>query len=132
MDVHVTILDDTLPEGEERFTVELTAFDLSIILVESVAEVVIMDDDSEHVNSILNDIISFTLFLCSTFLSAATYHVVFSNLSYSWNLKHEVLIHNPLQLYFAPIWMHLIMGLSPMMWRLAQQLSMDVMKGLSW
>ena len=62
MDVHITILDDTLPEGEERFTLELTAFDLSIILVESVAAVVIVDDDCEHVNFKVNDV-CFTLFL---------------------------------------------------------------------
>ena len=34
-----------MQEGEERFTLELTAFDLSIVLVNSVVEVVIADDD---------------------------------------------------------------------------------------
>ena len=34
-----------MQEGEERFTLELTAFDLSIVLVTSVVEVVIADDD---------------------------------------------------------------------------------------
>ena len=43
--VYIRILNDNVSEGEERFTVELTAFDLSIILVNSVAEVVIDDDD---------------------------------------------------------------------------------------
>ena len=43
--VQVKILDDMLREGEERFTVELTAFDLSVVLVNSITEVVIDDDD---------------------------------------------------------------------------------------
>ena len=43
--VQVKILDDVLREGEERFTVELTAFDLSVVLVNSITEVVIDDDD---------------------------------------------------------------------------------------
>ena len=43
--MYIRILNDNVSEGEERFTVELTAFDLSIILVNSVAEVVIDDDD---------------------------------------------------------------------------------------
>ena len=45
MVVKIDILDDVLAEGEERFSVELTAFDLSIILVDSVAEIFIEDDD---------------------------------------------------------------------------------------
>ena len=44
--VQVQILEDVLQEGEERFTVELTAFDLSVVLVNSITEVV-MDDDDE-------------------------------------------------------------------------------------
>ena len=43
--VQVKILDDVLREGEARFTVELTAFDLSVVLVNSITEVVIDDDD---------------------------------------------------------------------------------------
>ena len=43
--VQVKILDDVLREGEERFTVELTAFDLSVVLVNSITEVVIDGDD---------------------------------------------------------------------------------------
>ena len=43
--VYIPIINDAEQEGEEKFTVELTAFDLSIILVNSVAEVVIEDDD---------------------------------------------------------------------------------------
>ena len=46
--VQINILDDELQEGEEHFTVELTAFDLSIILVNDVAEVVIEDDDGNE------------------------------------------------------------------------------------
>ena len=45
--VYIYIVDDQLQEGQERFTVELTAFDLSIILVNNIAEVVIEDDDSK-------------------------------------------------------------------------------------
>ena len=44
--VRVNIVDDALTEGEERFSVELSAFDISVVLVNSVAEVVIEDDDT--------------------------------------------------------------------------------------
>ena len=50
--VQVKILDDALREEEERFTVELTAFDLSIVLVNSITEVVIEDDDGEGMTQI--------------------------------------------------------------------------------
>ena len=43
--VQVKILDDVLQEGEEKFTVELTAFDLSVVLVTSITEIFIDDDD---------------------------------------------------------------------------------------
>ena len=43
--VQVKILDNMLREGEERFTVELTAFDISVVLVNSITEVVVEDDD---------------------------------------------------------------------------------------
>ena len=45
MDVPINIFNDAAQEEEERFTVELTAFDHSIILVNNVAEVVIQDND---------------------------------------------------------------------------------------
>ena len=45
MDVPINIFNDDVQEGEELFTVELTAFDLSIILVNSVTKVVIQDND---------------------------------------------------------------------------------------
>jgi hypothetical protein len=45
MRIYISILNDSVQEGKEQFTVELSAFDLSIILVNSVAEVVIEDDD---------------------------------------------------------------------------------------
>ena len=48
--VHINILDDKLHEGEERLTVELTAFDLSIVLVNSITEIVIQDDDEGMIN----------------------------------------------------------------------------------
>ena len=50
--VQVKILDDALQEEEERFTVELTAFDLSVVLVNSITEVVIEDDDNEGMTQI--------------------------------------------------------------------------------
>ena len=43
--VRINIRDDSVQEGEEVFTVELTAFDLSIVLVNSITQVVIIDDD---------------------------------------------------------------------------------------
>jgi hypothetical protein len=43
--IYIYIINDNVQEGEERFTLELTAFDLSIVLVNSVVEVVIADDD---------------------------------------------------------------------------------------
>lgn len=43
--LQVTILEDSLREGDERFTVELTAFDISVVLVNSIAEVIIKDDN---------------------------------------------------------------------------------------
>ena len=46
--VRVNIVDDTLTEGEEMFSVELSAFDISVVLVNSVAEVVIEDDDTSR------------------------------------------------------------------------------------
>ena len=48
--VHINILDDKLHEGEERLTIELTAFDLSIVLVNSITEIVIQDDDEGMIN----------------------------------------------------------------------------------
>ena len=50
--VQVKILDDVLREEEERFTVELTAFDLSVVLVNSITEVVIEDNDGEGMTQI--------------------------------------------------------------------------------
>ena len=48
--VHINILDDKLHEGEERLTIELTAFDLSVVLVNSITEIVIQDDDEGMIN----------------------------------------------------------------------------------
>ena len=50
MVVQIIILDDKLHEGEERLTVELTAFDLSTVLVNSITEIVIQDDDEGMIN----------------------------------------------------------------------------------
>ena len=52
--MRINILDDSVQEEEEVFTVELTAFDLSIILVNSITQVVIIDDDGECVTLIAN------------------------------------------------------------------------------
>ena len=43
--IRINILDDSVQEEEEVFTVELTAFDLSIVLANSITQVVIIDDD---------------------------------------------------------------------------------------
>ena len=43
--VRISISNDSLREGEERFTVQLKSFDISVILANSMAEVVILDDD---------------------------------------------------------------------------------------
>jgi hypothetical protein len=43
--VRVGITDDSLSEGEERFTVQLKSYDLSIVLANTVTEIVIEDDD---------------------------------------------------------------------------------------
>ena len=47
MEIPITIFNDSLSEGNEHFTVELTSYDLAIILVERIVEVVIIDDDSK-------------------------------------------------------------------------------------
>ena len=56
--IYISILNDSVQEGKEQFTVELSAFDLSIILVNSVAEVVIEDDDGMTESILLCIIIS--------------------------------------------------------------------------
>ena len=43
--VRITINDDSVEEGEERFTVELKTCDISTIVVNAETEVVITDDD---------------------------------------------------------------------------------------
>ena len=43
--MQISILDDSVQEEEEVFTVELTAFDLSVVLVNSITQVVIIDND---------------------------------------------------------------------------------------
>ena len=43
--VRITINDDSVEEGEERFTVELKTYDISTIVVNAETEVVIIDDD---------------------------------------------------------------------------------------
>ncbi|CAI8047420.1 Deleted in malignant brain tumors 1 protein [Geodia barretti] len=43
--IRVSITDDSLSEGEERFTVQLKSYDLPIVLANTVTEIVIEDDD---------------------------------------------------------------------------------------
>ena len=43
--VYIPIINDAVQEGDEFFTVELTAFDFSIVLVNNVVEVFIEDDE---------------------------------------------------------------------------------------
>ena len=43
--VYIPILSDDVQEGDELFTLEVTAFDFSIVLVNNVVEVLIEDDD---------------------------------------------------------------------------------------
>ena len=45
--LQINIIDDSLLEGEERFTVELQSFDISIILVNEITEIIIEDDEQE-------------------------------------------------------------------------------------
>ena len=45
--VYISIFNDNVQEGDERFSLELTAFDLSIVLVNNVVEVLIEDDDDD-------------------------------------------------------------------------------------
>ena len=43
--VRISVLDDSASEGEERFTLQLTSFDASIILINSITEIVVQDND---------------------------------------------------------------------------------------
>ena len=66
--VQIDILDDSLSEGNEQFTVQLKSYDLSIILVNDIAEIVIVDNDGQLHNISLHCLIKF-LFVCSTTMS---------------------------------------------------------------
>ena len=46
-EVRIAILNDLLPESDEHFVVELSTFDISVILVNKVAEIWIIDDESK-------------------------------------------------------------------------------------
>ena len=50
--VYIPILNDNVQEGNELFTLELTAYDLSIVLVNDVIEVLIEDDDGMSLASL--------------------------------------------------------------------------------
>ena len=45
--IHVAIFNDLIPDGDERFSVELKTCDISIILINAVTEVVIVDDEDQ-------------------------------------------------------------------------------------
>ena len=42
--IQITIIDDSIQEGDEQFSVELRDYDISTILINPIAEVVIVDD----------------------------------------------------------------------------------------
>ena len=50
--VYIPIFNDNTQEGDELFTLELTAFDLPIVLVNNVVEVLIKDDDGMSIASL--------------------------------------------------------------------------------
>ena len=45
--IQINIIDDSLQEGDERFTVEIQTFDISIILVNAITEIIIEDNEDE-------------------------------------------------------------------------------------
>ena len=47
IEIPIDIFNDALSEGNEQLTIELTSYELSIILVEKIVEVVITDNDSK-------------------------------------------------------------------------------------
>ena len=52
--VQIDILDDSLSEENEQFTIQLKSYDLSIILVNDITEIVIIDNDGQFVLCDLN------------------------------------------------------------------------------
>ena len=52
--VQIDILDNSLSEENEQFTIQLKSYDLSVILVNDLAEIVIMDNDGQFVLCVLN------------------------------------------------------------------------------
>ena len=43
--VRISIIDDSLNEGEERFLLQLKSYDIAIVLANDVTVIVIEDDD---------------------------------------------------------------------------------------
>ena len=43
--IQINIIDDSIQEGDEYFSVELTAYDISTVLRNSIVEVLILDDE---------------------------------------------------------------------------------------
>ena len=52
--LQIEILDDSLSEENEQFTIQLKSYDLSVIFVNDIAEIVIMDNDGQFVHCVLN------------------------------------------------------------------------------
>ena len=48
--VYISIFNDNVQEGDEQFSLELTACDLSIVLVNNVVGVLIEDDDDDSMS----------------------------------------------------------------------------------
>ena len=53
--LRVGIIDDGVREGDEEFTLELTSFDVPVVLVNSVLHVVVKDNDNGIVTSVVPD-----------------------------------------------------------------------------
>ena len=52
--VQIDIFDDSLSEENEQFTIQLKSYDLSVILVNDITEIVIIDNDGQFVLCVLN------------------------------------------------------------------------------
>ena len=52
--VQIDILDDSLSEENEQLTIQLKSYDLSVILVNDIAEIVIIDNDGQFVLCVVN------------------------------------------------------------------------------
>ena len=51
--IRINIIDDRIQEGDEQFSVELRDYDISTVLINPIAEVIIVDDETTGMNSCL-------------------------------------------------------------------------------